>query len=64
MKPGSEYIDLVLKGGIEIAIPEPPAEMIRNLHIYAADLPGGKEMAKEFITKLCEIKYPELQNAA
>ena len=60
MKPGSKYIDLVLKGGIEIVIPEPPAEMIRDLKIYYAEIPNGQAAFDAFIAKLYEVKYPEL----
>ena len=52
VKPGSKYIDLVLKGGIEIVIPEPPAEMIRDLKIYYAEIPNGQAAFDSFIDKL------------
>ena len=43
---------------IETDATEPPNSMIRDLKINSADLPGGKEMAEEFIAKL-QLKYPK-----
>ena len=41
-------------------IPEPTAEMIRDLKIYYAEIPNGQAAFDAFIAKLYEVKYPEL----
>ena len=44
---------------IETTAQEPPAGMIRDLHVYAVEIPDGQKFFTEFIAKL-QLKYPEL----
>ena len=43
---------------IETTAPEPPAGMIRDLHVYAVEIPDGQKFFNEFIAKLT-LKYPQ-----